>query len=120
MANVKLGEILRKLRKENNYTQKEVAEMLGLKNKSTLGSWEVGKSEPDGYTFLRLCKIYHVADIYRTFSDDTLDEDIYILSDLEKNIIDKYRSSDSLTKELVHRTLSIDTQEKNGRVNKIS
>lgn len=43
--------------------------MLGLKNKSTLGAWEVGKSEPDGYTFLRLCKIYEIEDIYGAFGE---------------------------------------------------
>lgn len=67
IANSKLGMILRHLRMENGYTQQDVADILGIKNKSTLGSWEIGKSEPDIFTFLRLCLIYHVADIYKTF-----------------------------------------------------
>lgn len=70
MANKEFGEILRRLRNENGYTQQQVADMLGLKNKSTLGSWEVGKSEPDGYSFLRLMQLYNVKDIYEAFGQE--------------------------------------------------
>ena len=69
MANKKFGETLRNLRNKTGYTQQQVANILGLKNKSTLGSWEVGKSEPDGYTLLKLCKIYEVEDIYSAFDE---------------------------------------------------
>ena len=70
MANKQLGDTLRNLRLTNGYTQQQVADLLGLKNKSTLGSWEVGKSEPDGFTLLRLCKLYGVTNIYETFIDE--------------------------------------------------
>ena len=69
MANKKFGDTLRTLRQQKGYTQQQVADMLCLKNKSTLGSWEVGKSEPDGYTLLKLCKIYSVKDIYSAFGE---------------------------------------------------
>ena len=70
LANKQLGNTLRNLRLANGYTQQQVADLLGLKNKSTLGSWEVGKSEPDGFTLLRLCKLYEVTNIYETFIDE--------------------------------------------------
>ena len=41
MANKKFGDTLRTLRKVKGYTQQQAADLLGLKNKSTLGSWEV-------------------------------------------------------------------------------
>ena len=69
MASKKFGDTLRDLRKAAGYTQQQAADLLGLKNKSTLGSWEVGKSEPDGYTFLRLLKVYQVRDIYEAFGE---------------------------------------------------
>lgn len=69
MANKQFGETLRELRKRKNYTQQQVAELLGLKNKSTLGSWEIGISEPDAFTFLKLLKIYEVNDIYAAFGE---------------------------------------------------
>jgi len=60
MANKNYGNKLRELRLKAGYTQQVVADKLGLKNKSTLGSWEIGKSEPDADTFLKLCDIYEV------------------------------------------------------------
>lgn len=69
MANKKFGDTLRKLRNSKGYTQQQVADQLGLKNKSTLGSWEVGKSEPDGYTFLKLLNLYEVKHVYEAFGE---------------------------------------------------
>lgn len=89
MANKKLGATLRDLRLAKGYTQQQVADMLELKNKSTLGSWEVGKSEPDGYTLLKLCRIYEVKDIYKAFDDSVCDEPLSsahkrLIAELEK------------------------------------
>lgn len=69
MANKRFDDTLRALRNAKGYTQQQAADLLGLKNKSTLGSWEVGKSEPDGYTLLKLCKLYEVEDIYAAFHE---------------------------------------------------
>ena len=63
MASKELGARLRELRNNKGFTQQHVADQLGLKNKSTLGSWEVGKSEPDAFTFLKLCRLYVVENI---------------------------------------------------------
>ncbi|SES65661.1 helix-turn-helix domain-containing protein [[Clostridium] polysaccharolyticum] len=71
MANKKFGETLQELRLKKGYTQKNVAELLGLKNKSTVSSWEVGKSEPDGYTLLKLLKLYDVTNVYEAFGEVT-------------------------------------------------
>lgn len=67
MANKQFGKTLQSLRKNAGFTQQQVADILELKNKSTLASWEIGKSEPDGYTFLKLCKLYQVENIYNAF-----------------------------------------------------
>ena len=42
MASKELGGKLRELRDSKGFTQQQVADELGLKNKSTLGSWKVG------------------------------------------------------------------------------
>lgn len=109
MANEYLGKILKKLRNEKGYTQQQVADLLGLKNKSTLGSWEVGKSEPDGVTFLKLMRLYEVADIYATFNEEAPKSENVNLTDLEKHVMVAYRKSDDVTKEMVHRILNIKT-----------
>ena len=113
MANVKFGNILRTLRNRRGFTQQQVADLLGLKNKSTLGSWEVGKSEPDGYTFLKLCRLYQVENIYETFNSDGILESVEIndfgepLDSKEKEVLLAYRNADPITKELVHRALNV-------------
>lgn len=96
MANKKFGETLRTLRKTKGYTQQQASDLLGLKNKSTLGSWEVGKSEPDGYTLLKLCQIYDVQDIYSAFGEispgkqtcDRIMEHYILLTDEYKRVIE--------------------------------
>ena len=60
MVNSVIGQVLRNLRKNARFTQQEVANQLGLKNKSTLASWECGKAEPDISTFLSLCLLYGI------------------------------------------------------------
>lgn len=60
MVNPVVGQALRNLRKNARFTQQEVADQLGLKNKSTLASWECGKAEPDILTFLSLCMLYGI------------------------------------------------------------
>ena len=88
MASKKLGDTLRRLRVLKGYTQQQVADLLGLKNKSTLGSWEVGKSEPDGYTFLRLYRVYEVEDIYAAFEEEAFTPS---QKDTSSEVMKKYR-----------------------------
>lgn len=99
MANIALGKKLRELRVNSGYTQQEAADLLGLKSKSTLASWEVGKSEPDAVTFLRLCSLYKVPSISEVA--DALDvnigkkhatsEQLMTRSREEYNILQYYR-----------------------------
>ncbi len=116
MANKFFGEKLRKLRYDKGLTQQQVADLLGLKNKSTLGSWEVGKSEPDGVTFLKLLKIYDVSDIYATFDENGPENDNLTLSPTEKQVIVEYRKADEVTKEMVHRVLHIEEKRDSERM----
>lgn len=67
MAN-NIGKQLASLRKEKGYTQKQVAEMLNISNK-TLSSWEVGNTMPD------LIMLPKIADIYEVSCDELLRED---------------------------------------------
>lgn len=68
MANT-LGKQLAALRKEKSYTQKQVAEMLNISNK-TLSSWEVGNTMPD------LEMLPKIADIYGVSCDELLRENV--------------------------------------------
>ena len=74
VANKEFGQKLRSLRISNDLTQQQVADILGLKNKSTLGNWEIGNSEPDAMTFLRLCDIYKVDNILLEFAGTSVEK----------------------------------------------
>jgi len=59
MARQTIGDFLAALRKANGYTQLEVADKLGISNK-TLSSWEQGRAYPDALTLPALAEIYGV------------------------------------------------------------
>ena len=54
---------IKELRKENNFTQQELAEKLELTN-STVSDWETGRSEPDLETLTKLAKLFSVTTDY--------------------------------------------------------
>lgn len=113
MASKELGAKLRELRNSKGFTQQQVADSLGLKNKSTLGSWEVGKSEPDAYTFLKLCRLYGINNILEEFGEDVggaKKSEIH-LSDFERELVLRYRQSDAIDREIVLRALGMDKKE---------
>jgi len=57
---IKQGEYLKKLRKENNLSQEQLAETLGLSRQS-ISKWEQGTSTPDIDNFVKLSEIYKVS-----------------------------------------------------------
>lgn len=59
MAENQMGEFLAALRKSKGYTQQEVAEKLGVSNK-TVSSWETGASCPDISMLPVLAELYNV------------------------------------------------------------
>lgn len=55
-----IGQLLRKLRIENNYTQDELANKLFL-TRQAISRWENSKSIPDYETLLSLSKLYNIS-----------------------------------------------------------
>lgn len=53
-----LGQKLTKLRKENNYTQEQLAEILGVSRQS-ISKWESDSAYPETEKLLRLGRMYH-------------------------------------------------------------
>ncbi len=56
MDQKKIGDFLAKCRKENNLTQAELAEKLGVTEKS-ISNWENGRNMPDLSLFKNICEI---------------------------------------------------------------
>lgn len=81
--------ILKTARNNKNYTQKFVAEAIGVKG-NTIGNYENGITEPDIDTFVRLCNLYDLN--YKTVLDEaygTSNDDSLSIS--ENELIKKYR-----------------------------
>lgn len=87
MEKREIGKRLKGLREENGYTQKELAKVLNIKNPSTIGSWEIGKSEPNLNTFSQLCAIYNISDIHAIIPADNFIPDNKV-PDKEFRLID--------------------------------
>ena len=56
----KLGESLRKIRIENNFTQKNIADVLGI-DRTTYTYYETGASNPSPKTLIALSQIYNIS-----------------------------------------------------------
>ncbi len=59
MNQEQIGKFIAKCRKEKNLTQEELAELLGVTNRS-ISNWENGKNMPDLSLFEPLCKIFNI------------------------------------------------------------
>ncbi len=58
-----IGDIIRALRKENNLTQKALAEQIGVSQKA-IDYWERGVNEPKASYIIRLADYFHVSADY--------------------------------------------------------
>ena len=56
MNQVKIGKFIAELRKEQNMTQKQLAERVGVSDK-TISKWECGNGLPELCTIPELCRI---------------------------------------------------------------
>ncbi len=99
------AETLKEMRIRAGYSQKEVYEMFNIRQ-STFSAWETGRAEPSADMLLKLCKLYHVKDIFSAFGYNGYNEDGSIQLNLKEiEHIEKYRSLDPHGKEMVDFTL---------------
>lgn len=66
-----VGQIISKYKNQNGYSQPELAAALEKENikisYKTISSWEKNGNEPSVTTFLTLCKILHITDVYEDY-----------------------------------------------------
>ncbi len=84
MNQEKIGAFISKLRKEKDLTQSDIAEKLGVTNRS-VSNWENGKCMPDLSLFKPLCEILGIS-INELMSGERVDNENY-QNKLEENII---------------------------------
>lgn len=59
-----LGKRIKLLRKSRGFTQKKLANMLGIADSSTVSQWERGVNSPYGRDLVKLCDIFNVSSDY--------------------------------------------------------
>ncbi len=90
----KMGEFIAQLRKDKNYSQEQLAELIPI-SRQAISKWEVGKSVPDCTTLVRLSEIFDVnineilAGERKTNKKDNFDE---VTLDLYKDRNKKYKT----------------------------
>lgn len=60
MDQVKIGKFIAECRKQNNLTQMQLAEKLGITDRA-VSKWETGKAMPDSSIMLQLCEILEIS-----------------------------------------------------------
>ena len=85
MDQEKIGKFIATCRKEQNLTQEQLAEKLGITYKA-VSKWECGKGLPDASIMMELCKILKIT-VNDLLSGEKVDKEHY-QKKLEQNIID--------------------------------
>ena len=104
----KLGEVMRRYRTEHNYTQKKIADYLGL-DRTTYSKYETAQRKPELDVIMKLASLYNVSvdDFLKDFFAEKPDKvtplatasatsskdnkEIFSLSDDEKQLLFLYR-----------------------------
>ena len=100
-----LGDKLSKLRKENNYTQEQLADVLGV-SRQAISKWESNITYPETDKLVRMSKLFHCTTDYLLLDEDEMDTDeeqniseyhaaltnqIFIESPLTKNLVSCFK-----------------------------
>ena len=83
---VEFGEKLRQLRKEKNLTQKQLADLVGLKN-SVVSFYEVGERVPSPEIIKKLAAVLHVSADYLLGLERTETVDLHGLDENDKRLV---------------------------------
>ena len=104
-----LGEKLKKLRKEKNISQQELAEKLFVSNK-TISSWEQNRTEPNLDIIVSICNIFDIsvsALIYDNINRTNIETEIKIK--LEENEYKKLKKFFTKNAKFLKETHQVDT-----------
>ena len=93
-----VGRFITKKRKEQNLTQEQLAERLGISNK-TISKWETGKCMPDYAVVKNLCEELNVSVSELMDGEETDDKSIRMYD--EEQILDLLRRTQELEKQKV-------------------
>ncbi len=98
MNQVKIGRFIAKLRKQQNLTQREFAETLGISNK-TVSKWECGNGMPELSLMMPICEILKI-NLNELFSGEKLNDADY-KKKAEENIMILIEEAEKMKKNIV-------------------
>lgn len=98
MEQVAIGRFIAKKRKEQNLTQEQLAERLGVSNK-TISKWETGKCMPDYTVIKSLCEELQVTVSELMDAEETEEKSVRVYDD--DQILDLLRRTQELEKQKV-------------------
>ena len=75
MDQIKIGKFIAEMRKEQNMTQRQLAEHLNISDK-TISKWECGKGMPDNSILLELCDVLQI-NVNELLSGEKVSSDNY-------------------------------------------
>ena len=98
MNQVKIGRFIAKLRKQQNLTQCEFADWLGISNK-TVSKWECGNGMPELSLMMPICEILNI-NLNELFSGEKLADADY-KKKAEENIMKLIEEAEKMKKNIV-------------------
>ena len=96
MNQTAIGSYIARKRKEQNLTQEQLAEKLGVSNK-TISKWENGKCMPDYSIIQMLCEALHVALPELMDGEDAAEDSVRVYDD--EQILDLLRRTQELERQ---------------------
>ena len=96
MNQTAIGGYIARKRKEQNLTQEQLAQQLGVSNK-TISKWENGKCMPDYSIIQRLCEVIHVSLPELMDGEDTAEDSVRVYDD--EQILDLLRRTQELERQ---------------------
>lgn len=98
MNQIKTGKFISDMRKKKSYTQRQLAEILGISDR-TVSKWETGKGLPDVSLMLPLCDALDIS-INELLSGETISDNDY-KERAEKNIMNLVKEREESTKKII-------------------
>ncbi len=99
MDQIKIGNFIASLRKEQGLTQAQLAEMLGITDRA-VSKWERGRSLPDSSLMLELCEILKI-NVNELLSGERLDNMDSYNENLEKNLIEMTKQKEESDRKML-------------------
>ena len=98
MDQVKIGRFIAEMRKQQNLTQREFADILNISDK-TVSKWECGNGMPELSLMLPICKIFQI-NLNELFSGEKLTDTDY-KQKAEENLMKLVKEAEEMKKNIV-------------------